>query len=70
MSQSANDIENYDSYGSYENDGVSSVIRALVGSLSIIGCMLCSVYCLYKYAVCQEKKDRQGKIAVKQYAMV
>lgn len=53
MSQSANDIENYDNY---VNDGVSNVIRAILGSLSIIGCMVFSVYCLYKYAVCQQKK--------------
>ena len=67
MSQSGYTIENYDSY---ENDGLSNVIRALLGSLSIIGCMVCSVYCLYKYAVCQQKKDRQNNISVKQYGMV
>ena len=66
MSQSDYDIEFYDT----DNDGISNVIRALLGSLSIIGCMVCSVYCLYKYAVCQEKKDRQNNIVVKQYAMV
>ena len=67
MSQNGYYIENYDSY---EDDGISNAIRALLGTLSIIGCMVCSVYCLYKYAICQEKKDRQNNIVVKQYAMV
>lgn len=67
MSQSGYTIEKYDSY---ENDGLSNVIRALLGSLSIIGCIICAVYCLYKYAVCQQKKDRQNNISVKQYGMV
>ena len=66
MSQSDYDIENYDT----DDDGLSNVIRALLGSLSIIGCMICMVYCLYKYAVCQQKKDRLNNISVKQYGMV
>jgi hypothetical protein len=51
--------------------------RALMGSLLIIGIMLCSVYCLYKYAVCQEKKEKRNgipkkprTITVKEYDMV
>lgn len=67
MSQSDNDIEYYDIY---EDCGLHNFIRALLGSLSIIGCIICTVYCLYNYAVCQEKKDRQNNISVKQYAMV
>ena len=66
MSQSDYDIEYYGT----DDVGLSNFIRALLGSLSIIGCMICTVYCLYKYAVCQEKKDRQNNISVKQYAMV
>ena len=67
MSQSGDDIEYYDIY---EDGGLSNFIRALLGSLSIIGCMICTVYCLYKYAVCQQKKDRLNNISVKQYGMV
>ena len=66
MSQSGYDIEYYDT----DDDGLSNFIRALLGSLSIIGCMICTIYCLYKYAVCQEKKDRMNNISVKQYGMV
>ena len=66
MSQSGYDIEYYDT----DDDGLSNVIRALLGSLSIIGCMICMIYCLYKYAVCQQKKDRMNNISVKQYGMV
>jgi hypothetical protein len=33
-------------------------LRALGGTLLIIGIMVCSVICLYKYAVCQEKKEK------------
>ena len=66
MSQSGYDIEYYGT----DDDGLSNVIRALLGSLSIIGCMICMVYCLYKYAVCQQKKDRLNNISVKQYGMV
>ena len=70
MSQSDYDIEFYGNYDNYKDDGISNFIRALLGSLSIIGCMVCSVYCLYKYAVCQQKKDRLNNISVKQYGMV
>ena len=69
MSQSGYDIEYYDT-DNYKDDGLSNFIRALLGSLSIIGCMICTVYCLYKYAVCQQKKDRLNNISVKQYGMV
>ena len=60
MSQSGYDIEYYGTddieYYGTDDDGLSNFIRALLGSLSIIGCMICTVYCLYKYAVCQQKK--------------
>ena len=74
MSQSGYDIEYYGTddieYYDTDDDGLSKFIRALLGSLSIIGCMICAIYCLYKYAVCQEKKDRQNNISVTQYGMV
>ena len=34
-------------------------IRALGASLFIVGMMLLTLYCLYKYAVCQERKNRR-----------
>jgi hypothetical protein len=33
------------------------IIRSFIGSLSIIGSLLCMWYCMYKYAVCQDKKN-------------
>ena len=39
-------------------------LRALGGSLLIIGIMICSFICLYKYAVCQEKKEKNSTINV------
>ena len=38
MSQSGYDIEYYGT----DDDGLSNFIRALLGSLSIIGCMICT----------------------------
>ena len=35
---------------------MDNTLRALLGSLFIIGTMICCVTCLYKYAVCQEKR--------------
>jgi hypothetical protein len=37
-------------------------LRALGGSLLIIGSMICMVFCLYKYAVCQENKDKHSNV--------
>ena len=34
--------------------------RALLGSLFIIGSMICAVYVCYKYAVCQENKEEKN----------
>ena len=34
-------------------------IRALMGSLSIIGIMLCVLCVCYKYAVCQDNENRR-----------
>ncbi len=38
------------------DDNSMDVLRALLGSLGIILIMICCVYCLYKYAVCQERR--------------
>ncbi len=38
---------------------MDNTIRALLGSLFIIGIMICCVTCLYKYAICQEKKEKE-----------
>ena len=44
-------------------------LRALGGSLLIIGIMLCSVICLYKYAVCQKKKEKSTiNVVPRQYS--
>ena len=39
-------------------------LRALGGSLLIIFSMLCILICVYKYAVCQEKKEKNSTINV------
>ena len=36
-----------------------NAIRAIIGSISIMGIMVCAVCCLYKYAVCQEEEDKR-----------
>lgn len=33
------------------------LLRAFGGSLLIIGTMICSLTCVYKYVVCQKKKE-------------
>ena len=44
-------------------------LRALGGSLLIIGIMVCSVICLYKYAVCQENKNKNTiNVVPRQYS--
>jgi len=52
-------------------------LDALLGTLLIIFIMVCTVCCLYKYAVCQEKKEKRNgipkkpiKIIVRDYDMV
>ena len=42
-----------------DNEGMNA-LRTLLGVLSIILTMICCVYCLYNYAVCQEKKEKQN----------
>lgn len=50
-----------------DNSDVSNLLRAMMGSLFIILTFICCVYCLYKYAVCQEKyKYTTGSILVYQ----
>lgn len=44
-------------------------LRALGGSLLIISTMICLVICLYKYAVCQEKKNKNTiNVVPRQYS--
>jgi len=38
---------------------MDNTLRALFGSLFIICIMICYITCLYKYAVCQEKKEKE-----------
>ena len=43
------------------SEEVENTVRTLVGTLCLIGSILLCWYCLYRYAVCQQKeeKDRQ-----------
>jgi hypothetical protein len=49
--------ETIDSIRYSDNEGMNA-LRTLLGVLSIILTMICCVFCLYKYAVCQEKQNR------------
>ena len=46
------------------DEDTSNFLRALIGSATIIGIMVSCVYCLYKYAVCQEEEKRINYINV------
>jgi hypothetical protein len=55
-----------------ENEGV----RALLGSLILIGSMVLIVYCCYKLAVCREEEDKkrikvmsEGRAVCQHYAV-
>lgn len=37
---------------------IEDIFRAFLGSVCIIGIMFCMVFCLYKYAVCQENNGK------------
>jgi len=61
----------------YTGSGWEEGFDALLGTLLIIFIMVCTVYCLYKYAVCQEQKEKRNgipkkpiKIIVRDYDMV
>ena len=61
----------------YTGSGWEEGLDALLGSLLIIFIMVCTVYCLYKYAVCQEQKEKRNgipkkpiKIIVRDYDIV
>ena len=43
----------------YSEDDTIKVIRTLLGTLLIICIMICCVTCFYKYAQCQDKKDKE-----------
>jgi dolichyl-phosphate-mannose--protein O-mannosyl transferase len=36
-----------------------NTIRTLVGTILLIFSMICCVFCLYQYAVCQEAKEKK-----------
>tara|TARA_B100002051_G_C16734829_1_gene640569 strand:- start:2071 stop:2277 length:207 start_codon:yes stop_codon:yes gene_type:complete len=50
--------ETIDSIRYSDTEGMNA-LRTLLGVLSIILTMICCVFCLYKYAVCQEWKEKQ-----------
>ena len=61
----------------YTGSGWEEGLDALLGTLLIIFIMVCTVYCLYKYAVCQEQKEKRNgipkkpiKIIVRDYDIV
>ena len=43
----------------YSDDDTINVSKAFLGSLFIICIMICCVTCIYKYARCQEKKEKE-----------
>ena len=47
-------------YGWIDND----TVRAIIGSLTIIGLMICSVICIYKYAICQEEINKRNRVNI------
>lgn len=42
------------------DSGFEDASRALLGSLFLIGSMICFVYICYKYAVCQENEKAKN----------
>jgi len=44
---------------------LEDLLRTIFGVFIILFTMFCSVYCLYKYAVCQEKKEKSRVVHVK-----
>lgn len=48
---------------------LEELLRTLGGLSLIIGIVVCSVICLYKYAVCQEKKNKNTiNVVPRQYS--
>ena len=44
---------------------LEDLLRTIFGVIMILFTMFCCVYCLYKYAVCQEKKEKSRVVHVK-----
>ena len=44
---------------------LEDLLRTLGGVIMILFTMFCCVYCLYKYAVCQEKEEKSRVVHVK-----
>ena len=44
---------------------LEDLLRTIFGVFIILFTMFCCVYCLYKYAVCQEKKEKSRVVHVK-----
>ncbi len=51
-------MDNFIDNISYSDDDTLNAIKTLLGSVFIICIMLCCVCSLYKYAVCQENKNK------------
>ena len=47
------------------SEELENLLRTIGGVLAIIFTMFCCVYCLYKYAVCQEREEKSRVVHVK-----
>ena len=44
---------------------LENLLRTIFGVIIILFTMFCCVYCLYKYAVCQEREEKSRVVHVK-----
>tara|TARA_Y100000768_G_scaffold388934_1_gene388922 strand:- start:11807 stop:12013 length:207 start_codon:yes stop_codon:yes gene_type:complete len=44
-------------------------LRAFVGSIMLVGGLVCMWWCMYKYAVCQEEKNKVNVAPVRTYTI-
>ena len=44
-------------------------LRAVVGSIMLVGGLVCMWWCMYKYAVCQEEKNKVNVAPVRTYTI-
>lgn len=42
----------------------NEAVRAIIGSLTIIGLMICAVICIYKYALCQDEINKRNGVNI------
>ena len=47
------------------SEELENLLRTILGVLAILFTMFCCVYCLYKYAVCQEREEKSKVVHVK-----